>query len=76
MVFVFFISLLAQNITLDLTHGKIGTLSLITKMTALRSFEKVICLLKLQLVTFVLPFKVMASVFVEFEVAVSPGTDV
>jgi hypothetical protein len=39
-------------------------------MAALRSFEKVICLLKLQLVTFVLPFKVMASVFIEFEVAV------
>jgi hypothetical protein len=42
MVFVFFISLLVQIITLELTRGKIGTQPLITKMAALRSFEKLI----------------------------------
>jgi hypothetical protein len=38
----FFISLLVQIITLELTRGKIGTQPLITKMAALRSFEKLI----------------------------------
>jgi hypothetical protein len=45
---------------------KYETRPLITKLATLRRLEKVICLSTLQLVTFILPFKAMARVFVKF----------